>query len=237
MPFFVKAPGQIEGRAWTTSVVRNIDMLATVADLLGTRGLLRAGRALGVLARACARATRSRCARATSPAWCASGCAELRARRAARRREHAELVRHRRGERAAVRRPVGAAPTGSARTPSCSAGRCPARAVARRGSPGARDGRRTLDAVRARLAARAGPADARDRLAVRACRPASTATSRSRSTAASARRRGASTSTGGEPEYYSFELPETALRPGRNRLRDRRRSPSAAGCARGSGPP
>jgi hypothetical protein len=35
VPFFVKAPGQMEGRV-DRSLVRNIDIVATIADLLGT---------------------------------------------------------------------------------------------------------------------------------------------------------------------------------------------------------
>ena len=35
VPFFVKAPGQTEGRV-DESLVRNIDVVATIADLLGS---------------------------------------------------------------------------------------------------------------------------------------------------------------------------------------------------------
>ena len=50
VPFFVKAPGQTEGRV-DKSLVRNIDVVATIADLLGSSVFYSAGRALGVLAR------------------------------------------------------------------------------------------------------------------------------------------------------------------------------------------
>ena len=48
VPFFVKAPGQTEGHV-DESLVRNVDVVATIADLLDTSCLLQAGRAFGVL--------------------------------------------------------------------------------------------------------------------------------------------------------------------------------------------
>ena len=50
MPFFVKAPGQTEGEV-DDSLVRNIDVVPTIADLLDIAGVLAQRRPLGLLRR------------------------------------------------------------------------------------------------------------------------------------------------------------------------------------------
>ena len=50
VPFFVKAPGQTEGRV-DDHVVRNLDVVPTVADLLAHAGVVAARRTLGLLGR------------------------------------------------------------------------------------------------------------------------------------------------------------------------------------------
>src|SRR5215212_2800565 len=90
VPLFVKAPDQTDGTV-NRSLVRNIDMLATIADLLGTRVFydqdgrsafsreVRARRAVELRKRDFSGVVRI-------------GLDELRRRRTARRREHAELL-------------------------------------------------------------------------------------------------------------------------------------------------
>jgi hypothetical protein len=90
VPMFVKAPGQMDGRV-NDSVARNIDLLATVADLLDTRVFYpQDGRS------AFSREVRMRdeieVETRDYSGTVRIGLPELRARRAARRREHGELL-------------------------------------------------------------------------------------------------------------------------------------------------
>ena len=57
MPFFVKAPGQTEGEV-DDSLVRNIDIVPTIADLLGIEVSWQARRPLGLLGGDARRASR-----------------------------------------------------------------------------------------------------------------------------------------------------------------------------------
>ncbi len=55
VPFFVKRPGQTTGRV-DDGIVRNVDVVPTVADAAAHEGLVEARRSLGVLRRGPARA-------------------------------------------------------------------------------------------------------------------------------------------------------------------------------------
>ncbi len=59
MPFFVKAPGQTEGEV-DDSIVRNIDVVPTIADLLDIQVFWQQRRLLGLLRGERRRATRWR---------------------------------------------------------------------------------------------------------------------------------------------------------------------------------
>ena len=67
VPFFVKAPGQTQGRV-DDDIVRNVDIVPTVADAARHEGLVEARRPLGRSPRRRTHATRSRCRGATSAA-------------------------------------------------------------------------------------------------------------------------------------------------------------------------
>jgi hypothetical protein len=230
VPLFVKAPGQMERRV-DRSAVRNIDMLATIADLLGTRVFyeqdgrsafsreVRARREIEVRTRDFAGTVRI-------------GLPELSRRRAGRRREHAALLGTGResalfyGDPWAEAYRVGPRPDLlGRRLGKVRAERIALDTAARRSRGGS--GRLADSDVRASLANRAlyprvspharvlptrvtgslygVPADEHRDLAL-ALNGRIRATSRSFDFHR------------GEPEYYSFQLPETALRPGRNRL-------------------
>ena len=159
MPLFVKAPGQMEPHV-NRAAVRNIDMLATIADLLGSRVFyeqdgrsafsreVRARHEVEVRTRDFAGVVRI-------------GLPELEERRESRRREHAEELGEGKessllyGDPWASAYRVGPHPEllGRARAPA-------PRERRPGGSVGAGDGRQP-GALRARLAGRTGP-----------CRPA-----------------------------------------------------------------
>jgi hypothetical protein len=213
VPLFVKAPGQMDGRV-NRSLVRNIDMLATIADLLGTHVFYRqdgrsafsreveARRAIAVRTRDFAGTVRI-------------GGAALTRRRAERRREHAELLST--GARSALLygdpwasvyrlgpRPdllglrVGIRRASAARTARAT--------IANRGlyAHVSRHGRVLPTRVTGTLED-VPPGEHRDLALVVNGRIR--ATSRSFDFGR------------GAPEYYSFMVPEDALRPGANRLR------------------
>ena len=178
VPLFVKAPGQMEPSV-NRAAVRNIDMLATIADLLGTRVFYEQdGRS------AFSREVRERHEIEVRTRDFAGvvriGLPDLRERRAARRREHAELFGT--GEESAL---LYGDPWASAYRvgPHPELLGRPVRRLRANGAGAARSARVTVanrDAVRARLAAtrrsfpRGSPARSWE------CRPASTATWRSR---------------------------------------------------------
>jgi hypothetical protein len=227
VPLFVKAPGQMERRV-DQSAVRNIDMLATIAGLLGTRVFYEQdGRS------AFSREVRERreievrtrdfddTVRIALP--------ELRKRRAARRREHAALLGTGResavlyGDPWAQAYRVGPRPDLLGRR----LGIVRAERFALDTAAGRAGGPRADSDVRGTLANRS--------LYVRVSRdrrvlPTRVTGSlfgippdehRDLALAVNGRIRATSRSFDfhrGEPEYYSFQLPETVLRPGRNRL-------------------
>jgi Sulfatase len=213
VPLFVKAPGQMDGRV-NRGVVRNLDMVATIADLLGTRVFypqdgrsafsreVRARREVEVRTRDFAGTVRI-------------GLRELQARRAARRREHAELL----GTGAESQLLYG--------DPWASAYRVgPRPDVLGRPLAGLRAARRT-GAVHATIANR----DLYAHVSRRALILPTRVTGRLRGVppgqhldlalAVNGRIRATSHSFDfgrGAPEYYSFMIPDDALRPGANRL-------------------
>ena len=104
VPFFVKAPGQTEGRV-DESLVRNIDIVATIADLLGSRSSTsRTGTRRSPAPRG--RAGSSGSARATSRRRCASASGDAAPPRALEAALGAP-VRHRHREPRPLRRSVG----------------------------------------------------------------------------------------------------------------------------------
>ena len=123
VPLFVKAPGQMEPSV-SPVAVRNIDMLATIADLLGTRVFYEQdGRS--AFSREVARARRDRGADPRlrgNGAYRACGPERAPGGPAARARASCS-ARARRARSCTATR--GRAPTGWARTPSCSAGPLP----------------------------------------------------------------------------------------------------------------
>ena len=209
VPLFVKAPGQMERRV-NPAAVRNIDMLATIADLLDTR----------VFYKQDGRSAFSREVRARHgievrtrdfEGVVRSGLPELKQRRAARRREHAERLG------------VGGESAVLYGDPWASAYRVGPRADLL-GRP---IGALHADRVRASLANRALYARVSPRSQVLPTRVTGSlfgvppGSHRDLALAVNGRVRATSRSFDfhrGEPEYYSFQLPETALQPGRNRL-------------------
>ena len=214
VPLFVKAPGQME-RDVNPSVVRNIDLMATAADLLGTRVFYNQdGRS--AFSRE-ARARREIEVRTRDYAgYVRIGVRELRQRRAARRRENAELLGV--GEDSAV---LYGDPWASAYRVGPRPELLGRRVGAlRRSGAGVADAAATVanQGLYAHVSASAPvlptrvtgslldvPAGEHRDLAL-AVNGVVRATSRSFDFDR------------GEPEYFSFQLPETALRPGRNRL-------------------
>ena len=231
VPLFVKAPGQMERRV-NRSAVRNIDMLATIADLLDTRVFyeqdgrsaysreVRERREIEVRTRDFDDTVRI-------------GLPELRTRRAARRREHARLLGTGResallyGDPWAEAYGVGPRPDLLGRR----LGKVRAERIAfDTGAGGARRGTEPLadSDVRASLANRSLYASVSRHETVLPTRVAGSlfgvppGEHLDLALAVNGRIRATSRSFDfhrGVPEYYSFQLPETALRPGRNRLR------------------
>jgi hypothetical protein len=215
VPLFVKAPGQME-RDVNPSAVRNLDLLATIADLLGTRVFYEQdGRS------AFSREVRARreieVRKRDYTGYVRIGLSELRQRRAARRREFAELLGV--GEESAVLygdpwasayrvgphpellgRPVGLLRVGGSRAATRAVA-----TVANRGLYSHVSTRSQVIPTRVSGALHAVPPGEHRDLAL-AVNGWIRATSRSFDFNRAA------------PEYYSFQLPETALRPGRNRL-------------------
>jgi hypothetical protein len=215
VPLFVKAPGQME-RDVNPSAVRNLDLLATIADLLGTRVFYEQdGRS------AFSREVRARreieVRKRDYTGYVRIGLSELRQRRAARRREFAELLGV--GEESAVLygdpwasayrvgphpellgRPVGLLRAGGSRAATRAVA-----TVANRGLYTHVSTRSRVIPTRVSGALHAVPPGEHRDLAL-AVNGWIRATSRSFDFNRAA------------PEYYSFQLPETALRPGRNRL-------------------
>ena len=230
VPLFVKAPGQMGGRV-NRAAVRNIDMLATIADLLDTRVFyeqdgrsgfsreVRERREIELRTRDFEKVVRI-------------GLPELRQRRAERRREHAEMFGT--GEESAL---IYGDPWASAYREG------PRPDLLGRRLGGVRAERIALDTGAARLAGESGARDDADVRASLANRSLYVRVSpdqqvlptrvtgslfglppdehRDLALAVNGRIRATSRSFDfhrGAPEYYSFQLPETALRPGRNRL-------------------
>jgi Sulfatase len=211
VPMFVKAPGQAEPRV-DTGLVRNIDMVATIADLLGTRvfyeqdGRSAFSREVGARREVEVR-TRDFAGRVRI------GLAKLRERRAARRREHGKLLGT--GEEStllygdpwAIAYRVGPSPDLLGRRVAQLRGAVPARAtVANAGLFERVSLDRQVRPTRVTGSLLGVPPDEHFDLAL-------AVNGRVRATARSFDFHR------GEPEYYSFQVPETALRTGRNRLR------------------
>jgi hypothetical protein len=216
VPLFVKAPGQMEPKV-NQGAVRNIDMLATIADLLGTRVFypqdgrsgfsreVQARRGIEVRTRDFAGVVRI-------------GLPELRERRAALRRERAELLGT--GEESALL-------YGDPWARAYRVGPHPellGRALGRLPASGARAAR----AAKATIANQELYEDVSQSEQVIPTRVTGSLLGvppgehRDLALAVNGRIRATSRSFDfgrGAPEYYSFQLPETALRPGRNLLR------------------
>jgi len=215
VPLFVKAPGQMDPKV-NRAAVRNIDMLATIADLLGTRvSYEQDGRS------AFSREVRERREIEASTRDYAGvvriGLSELRDRRAARRREDAELFGT--GEESSL---LYGDPWASAYR----VGPHPellGRPVAglRAAAAGAARPARVTVANRdlyAHVSPRAQVLPTRVTGSLLGVPPGE---HRDLAVAVNGRIRATSRSFDfhrGDPEYYSFQLPETALHPGRNRV-------------------
>jgi hypothetical protein len=215
VPLFVKAPGQMEPKM-NRSAVRNIDMLATIADLLGTRVFyeqdgrsafsreVRARRGIEVRTRDFAGVVRIE-------------LPELRERRAVLRRQRAELLGTGDesallyGDPWAMAYRVGPRPDLLGR---------PLRELSGGGANAARGARVTVAnrGLFEHVSPRAQVLPTRVTGSLFGVPPGE-----HRDLALAVNGRIGATSRSfdfhrGEPEYYSFQLPETALRPGRNGL-------------------
>jgi hypothetical protein len=214
VPLFVKAPGQME-RKVNPAAVRNVDMLATIADLLDTRVFYEQdGRS------AFSREVRTRfdveIRKRDFTGTVRIGLPDLRERRAARRREHAQLLGT--GDESAL---LYGDPWASAYR----VGPRPdllGRPVAGLSGHGANARRARVTVANKGLYAHVSP-----RAQVIPTRVTGSlfrvppGEHRDLALAVNGRIRATSRSFDfhrGEPEYYSFQLPETALRAGRNRL-------------------
>jgi hypothetical protein len=215
VPLFVKAPGQME-RDVNPSAMRTLDLLATIADLLDTRVFYKQdGRS------AYSREVRARRAievrKRDYSGYVRIGLPELRERRAARRRERAKLLGV--GEESAVLygdpwasayrvgprpellgQPVGALGAGGVRAAIPAVATVAHRSLYNHVSAGSQ-----VIPTRVSGSLRAVP-DGEHRDLALAVNGRIRATSRSFDFDRA------------EVEYYSFQLPETVLRPGRNRL-------------------
>ena len=233
VPLFVKAPGQMEGRGEPGRSCGTSTCSPTIADLLGTQVFYEQDGRSAFSREARERDARSRCATRDFSRHGADRAAG--AERAPGGRAGASTpscsARARRARCCTATR--GRAPTGWARTPSCSAGRARLRADA---SSAARSARVTV--------ANAGPVRARLARATQVLPTRVTGALRGRAAGRAPRPGGGGERPHprhvarsfdfhrGEPEYFSFELPETALRPGpQPAARSVRRCPLArAGC-------
>jgi Sulfatase len=209
VPLFVKAPGQMEGRV-NRALVANIDMLATIADLLQTRVFYRqAGRS--AFSREVAERSELAIPTRDFAHVVRIGLPELRARRAARRRERAELFGTGAesalvyGDPWAQAYRVGPRPDLLGRRSAGLRGRPASATMAYRGLYGHVSTRARIVPSRVTGRLHGVPVGEHRNLAL-------AVNGRIRATARSfdfGR---------GVPEFYSFMLPETALRPGANRL-------------------
>ncbi|MET0614783.1 MAG: sulfatase-like hydrolase/transferase [Thermoleophilaceae bacterium] len=215
VPLFVKAPGQME-RHVNRAAARNIDMLATIADLLGSRVFyeqdgrsafsreVRARHEVDVRTRDFAGVVRIE-------------LPELEERRESRRREHAEELGEGKestllyGDPWASAYRVGPHPE--------LIGRAVGR-LATSGAPAARSARATV-ANRELYEHVSRDAQVLPTRVTGSLLGVPAGEHRDLAIAVNGRIRATSRSFDfhrGVPEYYSFQLPETALRPGRNRL-------------------
>jgi Sulfatase len=217
VPLFVKAPGQMDGRV-NRALVRNIDMVATIAGLLHTRvpyeqdgrsafsADIRARREIALRTRDFTRTV-------------TIGGAELLRRRAAHRREHAELLGT--GAESALL-------YGDPWAQAYRVGPRPDLLGLRIAQVRTRTGRRgAVRAANAGLANRGlyPHVSRHDRVfptrVTGSLHDVAPGEHRDLALAVNGRIRATSRSFDfgrGAPEYYSFQLPETALRPGPNRL-------------------
>jgi hypothetical protein len=210
VPLFVKAPDRTDAGV-NRSAVRNIDMLATIADLLDTRvSYEQDGRS--AFSREVRERSEVEIRERDFSGTVRIGLAELKERRAERRREHAELLGT--GEESALL-------YGDPWARAYRVGPRPellGRSVAR--LPSARPARATI--ANEELYSNVSPLSlvlpTRVTGSLFGVPPGE---HRDLAVAVNGRIRATSRSFDfhrGEPEYYSFQLPETALRAGRNRL-------------------